>query len=421
MTPTLILLIALLGCLAFFSASETAFTSLTLVQLKEIQRRHPGLGKRIERLFNRPELVITTILIGNSIVNIAIPVITTDLAIKAFGDTSLGLVTGLLTLIVLVFGEVTPKQMALRGNKFIMTWSIWPLQLLVWCFRPLSFLLTIISLILDKLTGVRQRDEVSVDSLLYLVKHAETHGVLDEHESRMVRSVFRSTDTAVKSLMTHRIQVFSLDFNLTVREALPQIMARGFSRIPVFDGNSENIKGVVLVKMLIKNLAAGQGELRLKHLMVEPVFVHENWSAQRVFAKLKNSHVHLAVVLDEYGGLSGIVTVIDLMTLIMGEMQDELNPENNQIQDYFRKLGDGTWRVSCERPLFELAELTATDLRDIETRSDITIAGFLEETVGRIPEVGEDIATGIGNFVIEESSHTRIVSALFIPDTPERG
>jgi CBS domain containing-hemolysin-like protein len=269
--------------------------------------------------------------------------------------------------------------------------------------------------VLDKLTGARKRDEVSVDSLLYLVKHAETHGVLDEHESRMVRSVFRSTDTAVKSLMTHRIGVFSLDFNLSVREALPQIMARGFSRIPVYEGNTENIKGVVLVKMLIKNLAAGQGELRLKHLMLDPVFVHETWSAQRVFAKLKNSHVHMAVVLDEYGGLSGIVTVIDLMTLIMGEMQDELNPENTQTQDNFRQQADGSWIVSCERPLFELAELTATDLRDVETRTDITIAGFLEETIGRIPEAGESIETGIGRFVVEESSHTRIVSARFTP------
>jgi CBS domain containing-hemolysin-like protein len=415
MTPVFILLLALLGFLAFFSAAETAFTSLTLVQLKEIQRRHPVLGKRIEKLFNKPELVITSILIGNSIVNIAFPVIATDLAIKAFGDTSLGIVTGILTLVVLVFGEVTPKQMALRGNKFIMTWAIWPLQVLVWFFRPVSFLMTIISVVLDKLTGARKRDEVSVDSLLYLVKHAETHGVLDEHESRMVRSVFRSTDTAVKSLMTHRIGVFSLDFNLSVREALPQIMARGFSRIPVYEGNTENIKGVVLVKMLIKNLAAGQGELRLKHLMLDPVFVHETWSAQRVFAKLKNSHVHMAVVLDEYGGLSGIVTVIDLMTLIMGEMQDELNPENTQTQDNFRQQADGSWIVSCERPLFELAELTATDLRDVETRTDITIAGFLEETIGRIPEAGESIETGIGRFVVEESSHTRIVSARFTP------
>ena len=415
MTPIALLLLALLAVSAFCSASETAFTSLTLIQLKEIQRKHPHRGARIEKLFNQPELVITTILIGNAIVNTAIPVITTDLAIKAFGDTSLGLVTGIVTLVVLVFGEVTPKQLALRGNKFIITWAIWPLQFLIWSFRPLSFVLSIITTILNKLSGVSKRDEISVDGILHLLKHAESHGVLDKHESRMVRSVFRSTDTAVKSLMTHRIDVFSLDMNLSIQEALPTIMARGFSRIPVFDGNSENIKGVVIMKVLIKSLASGQANLRLKHIMVNPIFVHETWSAQRVFAKLKNSHIHMAVVIDEYGGLSGIVTVIDLMSLIMGEIQDELNPESSTGQDWFIKTPDGSWQVSCDRPLFELAEATATDIGDLEIRPDVTIAGFIEETIGRIPEAGETIKTPIGSFTIEESSNTRLVSAHFTP------
>jgi putative hemolysin len=192
-------------------------------------------------------------------------------------------------------------------------------------------------------------------------------------------------------------------------------MARGFSRIPVFEGSTENIKGVVVVKMLIKSLAAGKGELRLKHIMVTPIFVHETWSAQRVFAKLKHSHVHMAVVLDEYGGLSGIITVVDLMSLIMGEIQDELNPEQAIGQDWFIRLPDGEWQVSCDRPLFELAEATATDIVDLDIRADATIAGFIEETIGRIPEAGETIATGIGNFTIDESSNTRIVSARYSP------
>jgi len=346
MTGYIFLLGFLLLLSGFFSGTETAFTSLSLMDIEEIRKKYPRRGELIRTMNQRPDTLLAAVLIGNNLVNIGISVLSTELTIRVFGSTALGVTTGILTLMILIFGEIVPKQLAILYNKKIVLATCQIIYGLIILFTPLIWILGTLSRIIHHLSGGTGRSQLTLDGILHMVKHAETIGLLENYRSRMVKSIFRFNDVTVHAVMTHRTKVFSLPQHLELTEALGSISKAGFSRIPVYGKDPETIVGVVLEKDVIRAVYQEQIPIDetspeqsdspqslkpkyLKDIMLPPIVVPESWKIHRVFGKLKAERLNLAIVLDEYGGLAGIITMEDLVEEIIGELYDE-NEEKSQ-------------------------------------------------------------------------------------------
>lgn len=420
MHPTLWLLLGLLFLSAFFSALETAYTSLDIIQIREIRKRHPRRASLVERLYRSPDVIITTLLIGNNLVNTAISVVTSEFVFVTFGNQNLAVITGLITIVILVFGEVTPKQLAIVYNRFLVENTAPLIVALTWIFRPFSFLLNLFARLIKAITGRKNTAKsLTAEGLLHMIEHAEDMGILDNASTRMMRGVFRFSDTTIHHIMTHRTKVMSLPQKLTVGEVLANMEDIAYSRIPVFHDNPETITGIVLEREIMRQHRMGNDHLPLKSLMIPPLFVPESWTTEKTFARLRSNRTHMAIVLDEYGGLAGIVTISDVIEDILGELPDDSMPPDAG-NDRLRPCGENdTWRVNGELPVYQLLEGIGLEL-EVEN-PNATVAGYLEELTGRIPVPGETIRTRLGLFVVEESSRTVLKTLRLVlrsPDSP---
>ncbi|KGE71841.1 hemolysin family protein [Spirochaeta lutea] len=410
MTTHILVLVLLLALSAFFSGTETAFTSLSMIQIQQIKKRYRNRGALIERLHNQADTLLATVLIGNNLVNIGMSVISSELTIRLFGSTALGITTGVLTMAILVFGEIIPKQTAILNNAFICIHTVRIIYLLSIIFRPLIWLLSGLSRIISRLSPKNPRTHLTLDGILHMVKHAENIGILENYRTRMVKSIFRFNDVSVHAIMTHRTKVFSLPASLPISEALPLITEAGYSRIPVFGRDQEQILGIVLEKEVIR--ALNEPETTLKDLMMPPVVVPESWKIHRVFTKLKAERLNLAIVLDEYGGLAGVVTMEDLVEEIIGELYDE-NEEKEGSR--VTRNASGWYTIQGDTPLHVLEDIVGIEFP--HDRSIETIGGYLADLAEELPNPGTSIPTDAGTFIIDRISRKQILSVRFRPGT----
>ncbi len=408
------LLLAALLCLSgIFSSSETAFTSLSLLQRQNLARNRGWRGHLVQHLTQRSDILLTTILIGNNLVNIGASALATKLTIQIWGSQAIGYMTGALTLFILIFGEVTPKQIAIARNEGI-TLSMAPfIQLLSWAFRPFIWFITAISNTIMRLLGGQKGKRMTLDHLLQMVQIGETLGVVEDFEKEMVQKIFRINDTPVQSLMTHRTEVFSLPAGASVSQIADQVVSQGFSRIPLYGDHPEEIVGIVLDIDIFRTLSRGRGETKLKDIMEPPLFVPHSRKAHLLLSQFKREKLNLAVVLDEYGGLAGVVSREDVIEEIFGELYDE-----NEIQegDKIVPLGNGTYRIMGDTTFFDLEDTLGVRLP--HSRRVQTFGGYIGEQLGRIPQHRETLDLPSGKIIINEMDGNRIVSAQFTPETP---
>jgi CBS domain containing-hemolysin-like protein len=393
-----------------FSASETAFTSITVFQIQDLKKRSPRRGRIIEKLRNRSDIFLITILIGNNIVNIAASAIATEMTLRAYGSAALGISTGIVTFLVLIFGEVTPKRLAISHNEFICLNTVEVVIFLSWVFRPFIYLIGAISLFLTRLTGPVPGQKITLDGVLHLVDLAEDSGVLEYDKTRMMKSILRSSQVKVQTVMTHRIKVFSLEADETVEEVIEKAQKEGFSRIPIYDKNPENMVGVVLAKDIWKNCYEGNSSVTLRTLMMPPVFVSQNMSVYKILSVLKKEKLNLVIVLDEYGGLAGIVTYEDVIEEILGEIYDE---DEEKESEKIIPQPDGSYRILGDTPLYEINDILDADIPI--KRGAQTLGGYLAELAGTIPAKNDVLTTVTGDFIIEMISKKRIISARYVP------
>ncbi len=390
-------LIFLLFLSAFFSSSETAFTSLSLMQIEHTKVHYPRRGKIVENLHKHPDKLLTTILIGNNLVNVAISVITSELSIRLFGNIPLAIVTGVLTMAILIFGEVLPKQFAIRNNEWICLQTAGIIKSLSFLFFPVIVFINAFSRLISRFGRSKARDYFTLDGILHMVKHAENIGILENYKSRMVKSVFRFSDVTVHAIMTHRKDVFSLEQKTQIDEALPLIADQGHSRVPVYQDDPENIVGVVLEKDLTRMAARGETEGCLADVMLPPVYFPETWKVYRVFRRLKEERLNLAIILDEYGGLAGIVTMEDLVEEIIGEIYDEdEEPDGAKI---FKNSQEGWYSIQGDTPIYILEDVLGTEIE--HDRNSETVGGYVLEQLTGLPVKGQKIETRIGTFIIQ--------------------
>ncbi|MBN2618813.1 MAG: HlyC/CorC family transporter [Spirochaetales bacterium] len=404
--------IVALSCLlilsGFFSGTETAFTSLSLTSIHTLIKRNKKRGHKIEKLINKPQILLTTILIGNNIVNIGATTLTTTLVIKYFGNVYLGISSGILILFILIFGEVTPKQIAMGKNESICYHSVNFIIFFSILFKPLIFIISLISNLITKIFVKNSPMELTEESLLNLVEAGSKMGVVEHYESQMVKDVFRINDTPIHGIMTHRKDVFRLDASLTVKEALPSILLEGFSRIPVYENSDENITGILLFKDIVK-LEEDEICKPLKDFSYKPIFVPGSNKVNELFIRFKVEKLNIAIVLDEYGGLDGIVTREDILEEIFGEMYDE----NETFEEAsIVKLNNKTWKVAGDTSFYDIEDIIGLDIpHDLGTQ---TINGYLTEKMGNFPKSGTTIETEEGHWSIEKVDNNCISSLIFV-------
>ncbi len=403
MMPYVISIIGLLILSALFSGTETAFTSLSFIQTKELESSSKRGGRLAAQLSKKPDLLLTTILIGNNLVNIAASALTTTLVIQLFGSYAVGYATGVLTLVVLIFAEITPKQIAIIHNELICIAAAYPILWLSYLLRPIIWLINGISKSITRLVSRGERRPISLQGILHVVHMAERQGVVEDYESDMVKRIFRFDNIEVRSIMTHRTEVKSLDEQATVKSVLPSLVEYGHSRIPVYSKHPEHISGVLLIRDLIKALTDNRQQQRIKELIQPPLFVSENKKVHEMFFLFKSQKLHMAVVLDEYGGLAGVVTLEDVMEVLFGELYDE-----HEVSDGERitRIAKGVYVLQADTPIQQFQDNFHCKIE--HSRHVSTIGGYINEVTGQIPVTGQSITTDAGVFTIQSMTGNRI-------------
>jgi CBS domain containing-hemolysin-like protein len=405
MLVEILILVGLVLLSAFFSGSETAYTSISILQVRRLQSERGARGRMIANLIGRSDILLGTVLIGTNLANVAAAAFATEMTIKLVGINAVGYVTGILTIFILVFGEITPKRLAILYNETVCLHTVRMITALSYLFRPLIWVLGAVSTLLTRRSGSQRRTSLTLEGLLHMINLAESIGIVANQETRMVKSIFRFNEVTVQAIMTHRTEVFSLEMKRRISEVIRKISAEGYSRIPVYDGHPEKIEGIVHLKDILSELANGRTETKLKEIMIRPLFLSTNRKMNEIFRHFKREKLNMAVVMDEYGGLAGIVTLEDIIEEILGELHDE-----NEEMDWEKitALGDGSFRIMGDTPIHQVNDYLGIPLK--HGRYAQTLGGYLAEILDRFPAEHERISVERAVFTIERIAKNRIVS-----------
>jgi len=397
------LLVVLFLLSAFFSASETAITTLWPWKVKELAEAEEGKGPftRLERDITR---FLTTILVGNNLVNIAATALVTDLATKAFGSAGVGIATGVMTFLVLFFGEITPKSLAVHHADRLARWVILPIDWLSVLLYPVGRFFTWFSSLVLRGLGLEARHEplVTENELRLILAGAERSGAIEEAEEDMIQGVLELGETQAKEIMVPRVEIVAVPAEASLRRFLELVREHRFSRYPVYKENIDHVIGFVLVKDLLDYVDDGRLEtVRVESLAHAPYFVPESMPVWNLLLELRRRKVHMAIVVDEFGGTAGLVTLEDIIEEIVGEIYDE----TDELEQSIRKIpGDG-YLIDAQTPLDDVAEALGIAFPEGDFE---TLSGFLYERFGYIPKVGEALTYEGWRLTIAEADERKV-------------
>ena len=390
---------------AFFSSAETALTSLgeaRVQALVETGGRRAGL---LRFWHQHPDRILSALLIGNTLVNVGLGSLTALMADEAGYSHAIALLTGVTTVLLLVFGEITPKTIAKRHASGYAVLVI-PLVLLVhWLLWPLSWLFGQLPRALGRATGLQnvKPEGVTSEELGYLIEHGARHGSIDKVGERLLSSVLAFTEVLVKEIMIPRTQVVALEDSSTYDEALKLVTESELSRIPVFRNSLDEVVGVLHAKSLLADVKKGiaPGEFQLAKYVKKPFFVPEQMKVSRLLTEIQRRKTHMAVVVDEFGGTSGIVTLEDVVEEIVGEIHDESDVEEKRL----KVLSDGVVMADAQVSIRDLEEHLGVEFPQGDYE---TLGGFLTATAGRVPPAGSLVVWGELTFTVKAADDRRV-------------
>lgn len=382
MTGTYILIMAVLVLMsAYFSATETAFSSLNRTRLKTLAEKGDRKARLAFALSEQYDKLISTILIGNNIVNIAAASIGTMLFVKAYGDMGATISTVVVTVVVLIFGEITPKSIAKDcPEKFAMFASPF-IHLLIWLLTPLNFIFSAWKKLIFKLLKLESDSRMSQEELLMLVEEVQQDGSIDRTEGELLRNAIEFTEREAVDILTHRVDLEAVPIDATKEEIAQTFSESRFSRILVYEENIDNIIGVIHQKDFYDQ--GGISQKSIRELISPVIYVMQNEKISSLLKQLQKNKLHVSVVLDEYGGTFGMVTMEDVLEELVGEIWDE----HDEVCETFREISSGVYLADGVVSLDDF-----DDFFDVKTDSEmVSLSGFVMEKIGHPAKVGDSI------------------------------
>lgn len=408
-TLQIIALVILLGFSAFFSASETGLMTLSKIRLRHMVDAEIKGADRVNKLLKNPSKLLGGILVGNNVANIGASALATSLAIKYWGDSGVGIATAVMTILVLIFGEITPKSLAAQNSEKIALKIAKPLSIITFILNPIVVVLIYITNTFIKILGGevgKQKPFITEEELKTMVSVSHEEGVLEGEEKQMIYNVFEFGDSQAKDVMTPRTDMIVANVDSTYEELIKIFKEEQFSRLPIYQDTIDNIIGVLYLKDLIFFEDEIEKFTIEKHMRI-PYFTYEFKSTVDLFADMRLKRVPIAILLDEYGGTAGLVTIEDLVEEIVGDLDDEYDDDTDQIEvvkeDEF--IVAGNTRINMVNEMIGL---------NIESEDFDTIGGFVTGIHGRLPKTGETIIYNDTKFIIQNTSKNRIVKLKII-------
>lgn len=380
----IIILVILIVLSAFFSGVEIALFSLSRLRVKHLVKKKVRGARMVERLKAKPERLLVTILIGNNVVNIGASALATSIVFQFTKSYAVGITTGIMTLIILIFGEITPKTLAARYNERIALTVAKPLHILQTLLFPVMIVFEALTNLLTNISGQKKRPLVTQEEIETFVSVAEKAGQIKDVERRMIHRIFKLDDLEAKDVMTPRHKIVSLSADSKVRDVAEVFHSKGYSRLPVYKGNLDHIKGFLHV-VDVQRWVLQKNDQPVSDIMRPILFVPESKKLDSLLRFFQRKKQHVAVVVNQFGTNTGLVTLEDVLEEIVGEIMDE----TEKIEPVIQKLSERSYLVQGRADVDEINEKCKLNLP--EDKAPYTISSYILDKIGRIPREGDII------------------------------
>lgn len=388
---------------AFFSSVETAFSTVNTIRLKHDAQNGSKKAQDALYITENYDKALTTVLIGNNIVNISCSSIATVLCINLFGDMGAAISTGAVTLLVLTFGEIMPKCIAKERADSYCLFTARALRILMTVFTPIVFIfIKMKSAALKRMHKNEKTPSVTEDELKYIIESIEEEGVLEQQERELVQSALDFDEKTVQEVLTPRVDITAIEVNDDVRDIAKLILSERYSRIPVYKDTLDNIIGILHTRDFLEAIVNGETP-NIQKLIQPAYFIYKTKKLSKVLTDFKHKKLNIAIVSDEYGGTVGIVTMEDLLEEIVGEIWDE----DEEIEHMYKELPDGSYEISGDMDIDKMLELFALDPKTIQSES-VSVGGWVLEMLGSIPNEGDSFQFDPLFITVTEVSEQRI-------------
>jgi putative hemolysin-related protein len=397
------MLIALLVLSALFSSSETALTTVNRIRIRTLAGQGDKRAMTLLAVLQNPEKMLSVILIGNNVVNLYASSLATTVTLSLFGSKLVGVATGILTLAVLVFGEVAPKTMASRNAEQIALRAAGPVKCLMWLFTPLVFVVNNLARLVMKLFGADRpgkRELMTAEELRTIVQVGHEDGVIENSERKMIDNVFDFGDRSARDIMIPRIDMTCIDVEAGYDELMEVVREEKYTRIPVYKESADTIVGILNIKDLL--FRAQDKPFRIAELMRKPLFTYEQKKTSELMVEMRKNYTNLAIVLDEYGVTAGMVTMEDILEEIVGEIRDEYDRDEEKS---IRRIAPNTYLIEGNVKIDDVNEVLQLHLASEDYES---IGGYVLEQLEHFPKEGECVTKGGISFTVTRMEQTRI-------------
>lgn len=399
---------------AFFSAAEMAYGAANIDKLENRAKKGKKSAKMALKLANDYEFTVSTVLFGNNLANVAASAFTVILGTTIGGAIGGTVATAILTVIIILFCEFMPKAITKRFATGFATAFAYPVKIFEIIFfifvYPISKLFTLIGKPLQK--KKKEEDTMDDEVLQKMIDESEDEGILEEGEAEIVRSAIDLNDTEAYEIMTPRVDVFTIDVNDTIQELMNNPKVYDYSRIPVYEDTVDNIIGVLPVKTLLKTILKGEMDTEIKTLIYEPLYIPRNTEVLSLLDQFKKTKIHIAIVIDEYGGTDGIVTMEDILEIIVGDIFDE----TDEVEEEVTEEGNGAFIVDGNMNIDDFLELI-NYRKEVDTSYE-TIGGFCQEFIDGFAKVGDQFDFGGYHFTVLEADEFSIEKIRLVKTEP---
>ena len=412
----LLILILLLLMSAFFSSAETALTTVNKIRVRTLAENGDKQAEYVLKIIEDPSKMLSAILIGNNVVNLYASSLATVLATHIWGNKIVGIATGILTLLILIFGEITPKTVATIQAERIAFRFAKIIYYIMTVLTPVIFVVNQLSFLVLKLLRVDVKakgESITEDELRTIVEVSHEEGVIESDEKKMIYNVFDFGDSVAKDIMVPRIDMTFLDVNASYQEIMDIFRQEKYTRYPVYEETTDNVIGIVNIKDLF--LIPKDKEFKLRDYLREPYYTYEFKKTTELMVELRKTMNSVAIVLDEYGATAGLITLEDMLEEIVGEIRDEYDADE---EDSIRKINPKEYVIEGAMKLDDLDDQLGLDLKSEDYDS---VGGYIIGLLDHLPQAGEEVTSGNLRFVVDTVERNRIDKVhLYILDAPQK-